>query len=801
MNLIKSHRACRTVFALFIAAFGVLSLMPFQDVAAQSENVIINTIRVEGSQRIEPETVRSYMLIAPGDVYDPAIVDQSLKRLFATGLFADVIIRLEGQTVIVSLQENPIINRIAFEGNDKLDDEELAEEMKLRPRVVFTRAKVQADVMRLVELYRRSGRFAATVEPKIVELDQNRMNLIFEISEGEKTTIQRINIIGNQAYSDGDLRDEIASREARWWRFMTSNDTYDPDRLLYDRELLRQFYLSEGYADFHVISAVAELSRDRKDFFITITLEEGDRYRVGEVDVQSQIPDLDVENLRRLIKNRPGKRYNAKQIEDTIEAMTDVAGLKGYAFVNVRPRIDRDRENQIINITYMVMDAPRVYIERIDVVGNVRTMDKVIRREMRIVEGDAFNTARIRRSQNRIRSLGFFEEVEVDQVEGSTPDRVVVTATVQERSTGELSIGAGVSSRESVIGEISVRERNLLGKGQDLRVALAVSGRRQQIDLGFTEPYFMNRNIAAGFDLFHRRVDYDESDFKQSSTGANLRAVFPIVEYLTMGLRYQVRIDDVEPFPFFNNEGERIFPGDEGYPESYSVFIDDGKFLTSSVGYTLNYDTRNDYRKPTRGFLATLSQDVAGLGGQKYIRTRINYDWYTPLPLLPSWTFNLSLEAGKIFGFGGDNVRINDRFFLGGTRLRGFEQAGVGPRYIRDPNPNLPIEDQFGPNSPALGGNTFLAGSLEIFIPLGAVEEFGISASTFVDFGLIYGVDLKEGLLPENISRSGGLRMSAGVGFSWRSPFGPIRFDFAKAIMKEPFDETEFFQFNVGTRF
>ncbi len=781
MKLIETTRVFRLIVAcLCFVGVGALD-SAWRPVMAQS-STIINTIRVEGSQRIEPETVRSYMLVAPGDVYDPAIVDQSLKRLFATGLFADITIRLEGQTVIVSLRENPIINRIAFEGNDKLDNAELGEEMKLRPRVVFTRAKVQADVQRLVELYRRSGRFAATVEPKIVELPQNRVNLIFEISEGEKTTIQRINIIGNEDYSDKDLRGEIATKEARWWRFMTSNDTYDPDRLLYDRELLRQYYLQQGYADFHVISAVAELSRDRKDFFITITLEEGEIYTVGEIGVESQIPDLEVEDLRKLVYTREGKRYNAKQIEFTIDAMTDAAGLLGYAFVNVRPRIKRDRENQIINITYVVMDAPRVYIERIDIVGNVRTLDKVIRREMRIVEGDAFNTARIRRSQDRIRSLGFFEEVEVDQVEGSTPDRVIVTATVQERSTGELSIGAGVSSRENVIGEISIRERNLLGKGQDLRLALAISSRRQQIDIGFTEPYFLNRNIAAGVDLFHRRVDYDESSFEQASTGANLRAVFPIIEYLTMGLRYQIRQDDVQILGL-----------------APSPFITVGKFLTSSVGYTLNYDTRDDYRKPTRGFLATLSQDFAGLGGQKYIRSRLNYDWYTPLPFLTNWVFNFSVEAGHIFGYGGDVVNINDRFFLGGSRLRGFEQAGVGPRYIPAPHPSTPEDEIF--YSSSLGGNTFLAGSLEIFIPLGAIEEFGISASTFVDFGIVYGVDETADLHRENISRSGGLRMSVGIGFSWRSPFGPIRFDFAKAIMKEPFDETEFFQFNVGTRF
>lgn len=751
----------------------VLALSAIVGTAWAQRGTIVSSIRVEGNQRIEPETVRSYMLIAPGDPYSPEIVDQSLKRLFATQLFADVTIRLDGSVLIVSLVENPIINRIAFEGNDKQDDDELREELQLRPRVVYTRAKVQADVQRLIEVYRRSGRFAATVEPKIIELPQNRVNLVFEISEGDKTKVRRIHFIGNKDLSDGDLRSEIATRESRWWRFLTSNDTYDPDRLLFDREVLRQFYLSKGYADFRVISAVAELSRDRKDFFITITLEEGEVYRVGEVGVESQIRDIDPKDVEHLVRIKSGKRYNASQIEDTIDALTEVAGVEGYAFVNIRPRIRREREKRIINITFLILDAPRVYVERVDIVGNVRTLDRVIRRELRVVEGDAFNTALLRRSRVRVRGLGYFEEVEVDQVEGSSPDRTLVTATVQERSTGELSIGAGVSSVDSVIGEISIRERNLLGKGQDLRISVSVSGRRQQIDLGFTEPYFLNRNLAAGFDLFHRRANFRESSFEQSSTGGSLRAAFPITEYLSMGVRYTVRTDNVKADLFD------------------SIFIQEGSFLTSSVGYTLNFDIRDDRLKPTRGFQVVLSQDVAGLGGNvNYLRSRLNYDWYTPLPLLREWVLNLSMEAGHIIGLGED-VRINERFFLGGSRLRGFKQAGVGPRL-----------DQV--NDSALGGNTFMAGSVEVFIPLGAVEEFGISASAFFDFGTLYGIDgelLDSAGVPLPINGTGSLRMSAGIGFSWKSPFGPIRFDFARAIKKEDFDETEFFQFNVGTRF
>lgn len=769
----------RLQFAFLVSC--LLQFMPpvVGDAWAQ-RGTIISAVRVEGNQRIEPETVRSYMLIGPGDPYSPEIVDQSLKRLYSTGLLADVSIRLEGAVLIVSLVENPIINRIAFEGNDKQDDDDLRSELQLRPRIVYTRAKVQADAQRLIELYRRSGRFAATVEPKIIELPQNRVNLVFEISEGEKTKVRRIHYIGNEDFSDSDLRSEIATRESRWWRFLTSNDTYDPDRLLYDREVLRQYYLSKGYADFRVISAVADLSRDRKDFFITITLEEGEVYTVGEVKVESQIRDLDPELLRPLVQVKSGKRYNAKLIEQTIDALTEIAGLRGYAFVNIRPRINRDRENRIINITFRVYDAPRVYVERVDIEGNVRTLDRVIRRELRLVEGDAFNTALMRRSRLRIRGLGYFEEVEIDQVEGSMPDRTIVTATVQEQSTGELSIGAGVSSRESVIGEVSIRERNLLGKGQDMRLSVSVSGRRQQIDLGFTEPYFLNRNLAAGFDLFHRRANFKESGFDQQSTGGSLRAAFPITEFLSMGTRYTVRTDNVQ-------DRNDLFN---------SIFIEEGSFLTSSIGYTLNFDVRDDRLKPTTGYQMVLSQDVAGLGGNvKYLRSRLNYDWYTPIPYLREWVFNISVEAGHIFGLGED-VRINERFFLGGSRLRGFQQAGVGPRITRG---DSLVGD-------ALGGNTFLAGSAEVFIPLGAVEEFGISASAFVDFGTLYGVD---GDFAGQVSAgqtilirgTGSLRMSAGIGFSWKSPFGPIRFDFARAIKKEDFDETEFFQFNVGTRF
>ncbi|RMF07869.1 MAG: outer membrane protein assembly factor BamA, partial [Alphaproteobacteria bacterium] len=540
---------------------------------ALAQAFVISDIEVRGSQRIEPDTVRSYLTVAPGDVYNDEAIDASLKRLFSTGLFSDVSISRRGDVLIVDVVENPIINRIAFEGNKRLDDDKLGEEVRLRPRVVYTRAKVRADVQRLLELYRRSGRFAAQIDPKVIQLPQNRVDLVFEISEGPKTKVSKINFVGNRRFSGGDLRDEIATRESRWWRFLTSDDTYDPDRLAFDREQLRQFYLSKGYADFRVISAVAELSPDKKEFFITFVVEEGELYRFGEIDVESEIRDLDPELLRPLIKTKGGKKYNAKLIDETIEDMTDVAGEKGYAFVDIRPRVRRDRKNRLINITYRVLEAPRVYVERIDIHGNVRTLDKVIRREFRLIEGDAFSTSGIRRSRQRVRALGFFKEVEIEQLPGTTDDRTIIDVSVQEQSTGELSLNVGFSSTENFIAGFGISERNLLGKGQALRANFSISSRRTQVDLGFTEPYFMDRQIAAGVDLFAREADFRrESSFIQTTIGGGLRAAFPITEYLTMGTRYTLRRDKVE-----------------GVSASFNRFLRaaEGTFTTSSIGYSL----------------------------------------------------------------------------------------------------------------------------------------------------------------------------------------------------------------------
>ena len=781
------NRICRITIVwsfLVVSVLGV-SLVGTMELRAQESAYrgidIIDDIVVQGNQRIEVDTVKSYIFVQKGDVYNEKEVDRSLKSLFNTGLFSDVKIGRAGKTLVIEIAENPIINRIVFEGNKYKKSDKLYEEIHLRPRIVFSRSKVRADVQRILGIYRAGGRFAASIEPKVIQLEQNRVNLVFEITEGPKSSIGKINFMGNSIYNNDDLRAILRSRESRWWKFMTSDDTYDPDRTEYDKTLLRDFYRSQGYADFRITSAVTELAPNKEDFFINYTVEEGVLYHFGEIKVESQIPDLAPEILSLLVFTKEGRLYNSELIDQTVEYLTDIAGLKGYAFVNVRPRIRRDRENQTVNITYIVNKAPRVYVERVDIHGNVRTHDRVIRREMRLIEGDSYNSSKMKRSEIRIKSLGFFKEVEIEQVEGTSNDKTILEVTVEEQATGELSVGAGFSSAESFLFDFSIRERNLLGRGQDLRFGSRISSRRKELDIGFTEPYLFGRPIVAGADIFYRDNSFREANFEQVSLGFGLRTAFPITEHIVMSSRYNLRQDKID-IPDFLLSSRSPF-----------TVTNLGTFLTSSLGYGISYDNLDNRQKPNRGHRAVLNQDVAGLGGNvKYIRTQASYNYF--VPIYGRWIFGAKAEGGHILGLGQD-VRINDRFFLGNPRMRGFEQAGIGPR------DNLTTD--------ALGGNVFYKGSLEIHIPLGSgARELGIEASMFVDAGALFTIDLANELFNPATQLTHRIvadtpkpRVSAGVGFTWTSPFGPFRVDFAQAILSDEFDKTEFFQFNIGTRF
>jgi outer membrane protein insertion porin family len=755
------HKTSLQLCAFLVLLFALLPLV------ANAQGTV-GDIRIEGAERIEQATILSYLDIRPGDPMNQATLDRSLKSLFATGLFADVNLRQEGSTLVVNVTENPIINQIAFEGNERIEDDELLAEISLRPRQVFTRTKAQTDVSRIYQVYRRNGRFSVNVEPKIIKLDQNRVNLVFEIEEGNVTKVESIRFIGNKRFDDDKLRSELSTKESAWYRFITADDRYDPDRLAYDQELLRKFYLKEGYADFKIVSAVAELSKDRDSFFITVTLEEGERYKFGTVNIASQLRDFDASVLNKHVEIASGDWYDADRVQETVDKLTDALGDLQYAFVNVRPDIRRNRENLTVDLTFQINETPRVFVERIDVNGNVRTLDKVIRRELLVAEGDPFNKSKLARSEQKIRDLDYFETVTMDVKPGSAPDKTVVDIGVAEKSTGELSVGAGFSTSDGPLADFRIRERNLLGKGQELMFAATIAGERTEFDVGFTEPHFLNRDLSAGFDIFHITRDLqDESSYDQKRTGGALRMGYPLSERWRQQWKYRVERNEITDV---DSDASRFVRDQEGERD------------TSAISQRITYDNRDSTVFPTDGWLLWFDTEVAGLGGDaEYLSGKTGASYF--YPIADQWILNLLAETGAIGSYSDADVEINERFFLGGSTLRGFEQAGIGPR-------DSTTDD-------ALGGNYFYRGSAEVSLPLGLPEELGILGHVFSDFGSLWELDDTG---PEVLDESS-IRASAGAGLSWRSPFGPVRVDLAVPIVKEDYDEEEVFRFNFGTRF
>ena len=729
---------------------------------------LVRKIEISGSERIEQSTIASYMDLKVGDKIDDNATDNALKSLFATGLFADVKVSSANGVVSVSVVENPVINLIEFEGNSAIKDAELLSEISLRKRQVFTRAKVRSDVARLYQIYRRQGRFSGSIQPKIIRLDQNRVNLVFEIHEGDITKIKSIRFVGNRNYDDGKLRNVISSKESAWYRFISNSDRYDPDRLSYDQELLKDFYLSQGYADFQILSAISELSNDKSDFYLTFTVAEGSRYKVSGSKINSSIRNFDSNVLDSSIVIRNNKWYDSEDVKNSVQKMTDQLGDLQYAFVDVRPDIIKDRESKTLSVVFTIKETPRVFVERVNVNGNIRTLDKVIRREMEIVEADPFNRSKLAKSEQNIRNLDFFENVDVQVSQGSAPDKTVVDINLQEKSTGELSIGAGFSSSDGPLADLRIRERNLLGKGQDLLLSTTIAGEKSEFNLAFTEPYFLGRDILAGGDVFHITRDLqDESSFDQKRSGGGLRMGYPLSDNWRQTLRYKIERNEIT---------------DVSSDASRFVIDQAGTRTTSAVSQRLFYDTRDSSQLTTSGTTYWLDTELAGLGGNaKYLSAKTGASHY--YPLAERWILNVLAETGAIQSYADADVEINERYFLGGHSLRGFERSGVGPR-------DAVTKD-------SLGGNFFYRATAEMSFPLGLPKELGIKGHAFTDAGSLWDIDeVGAGLLEEN-----SIRASAGVGLSWKSPFGPIRLDFAIPYIKEDFDEEEHFRFDFGTRF
>lgn len=741
--------------------------------AAQS---IVRGVVVKGNQRIEPETVESYMRLSRGDKYDSSRINDSLKSLFRTGLFSDVRIEKGANGVlVVHVVENPIINRVSFEGNKELKDEDLAKEVELRARIVFTRARVQNDAARIVELYRRAGRFAAHVEPKIIERSQNRVDLIFEINEGPVTRVSRINFIGNRAFSDSQLRSVVSTEESAWYKFFSSSDNYDPDRLAFDKELLRRHYLKHGFVDYQVLSAVAELARDGKSFFITITMEEGDEYTFGPSEVDSRVAELDLDRLKSKIKTEENETYDASLVDATVESLTIEAGKEGFAFARVRPRVDKNTEEKTVSLTFAVEEGARVYIERIDIVGNTRTLDRVVRREMRLVEGDAYNRFLVDKARRRITALGFFSKVEIKQSPGSSADRVNLTIFVVEKSTGQFSIGAGFSSSEAIIGDLSITERNLMGRGQFLRLRTSLSFKRQQVDLRFTEPYFLGRKMSFGIDIFGSETNQqEESSFNARTTGAGFRFGFPLSENVSFSTRYN----------FTNTNIKNV-----DSTASPAIRSSAGTANTSLVGFSLSYSTLDNPFEPTTGIRLSFDQDFAGLGGDIFFSRSFGRGSYYYPVYNNQIIASLHASGGFITGWNGKDVRVVDAFFKGSETFRGFERSGIGPR-----------ESGAGINDDALGGKIFAITTAELTFPIGLPETWGIKGAVFTDVGTLFDAP-SPGAATALQGDKASLRASIGASLLYKSPLGPLRFDLTLPIKKESFDKTEVFRFSAGTSF
>ena len=751
--------------------------------APAEDRGVVNRILVRGNQRIDQTTVLSYLPIQPGDTIDAATIDVAVRTLSRTGLFANVQLGLQPNgDLIVEIAENPIINQVTFEGNKALAIKKLTDEVTIKPRGIYTRARVQEDVGKIVELYRLSGRISATVTPKLVQLDQNRVDVVFEIDEGPETGVAAITFLGNTAFSDSDLREVMVTKQSSWWRLFSSNDNYDPNRLDYDREQLRKFYTNRGYYDFRILSSVAELKPDNSAFGMTLTLDEGDRYTFGEVKVVTENDRLNADFLQRLLPIRSGDLYESDRIESAVDTLTFAAGSAGYAFVEINPTYRANPETDKVDVTFNIKEGQRVYIDRINVVGNTRTLDSVIRRELMVGEGDAFNRSLVERSRNNLRGLGFFKDVKIEETRGSAPDRSVVNVTVEEQPTGELSVGAGFSSVDSFVLNLGITERNFRGRGQNVVARAEWGSLRQQIDFRFTEPKFLGRDLRAGFDLFHTRYDLSEySSYDYRSTGGGLRLSYPLNGYSSFSVRYFLKSDEVIiPFGYCNGTG------------SSALCDQAGAFLNSSAGYTLLVNRTNDPVRPTRGWSASLRQDFAGIGGDvNYLKTEADASWY--YGITPKWVVSLQGSTGYVSGWNGDPIRINDRFFKGGNTFRGFETAGMGAR-------DLTTTD-------ALGGNFYAIGTIELTVPNYLPDEYGIKTSLFADVGTLgmlddrYKVDTATGLPNANIVDNLALRAAAGVSIHWRSPMGPIRFDLSKVLSKEDYDKTETFRFSTSTQF
>ena len=770
-----------------------------------------SAIAVEGNRRVEADTIRSYFRVNAGERLDSYKIDQALKALYATGLFQDVRINQSGPRLIVTVVENPVVNRVAFDGNKKLTDEQIGAEVQSKARGTLSRPLVQADVQRIIDIYRRNGRFDARVEPKIIDLPNNRVDLVFEIKEGEKTGVKKIIFVGNNAYGDQRLKDEIKTSETTWipfLAFLQSADIYDGDRIEADRDLLRRFYLKHGYADVRVVSATSIYDPNKKGFIVTFTLDEGARYKFGKVDIVSNVPQVNAGSLYDRLRAAPNGIYNAEAVEKSVENLSIEVARRGYPFAVVRPNGDRDLANHTIKLTFAIDEGPRVYVERINIRGNSRTRDYVIRREFDIGEGDAYNRALVDRAERRLKNLNYFKTVKINNEPGSAPDRIVLNVEVEEQPTGEFSVAGGYSTASGWMAEVSVSERNLLGQGQFARFAVSYGQYSRGFELSLAEPYFAGYRLGVGVDLYYKdSLATNYVSYSSTTAGIGLRAGFALSEELSFQARYSIYTQKITLPDILNNcqtigvqTGFPVVPGNVCYADGEASLavrreLANGSVLVSLPGYTLAYSTLDNNRNPTSGIYAELRQDFAGVGGDvNFIRT--NADVRTYYELFNDTVAVLHLQGGHITGWGGKDLRFLDHFQKGPDLVRGFAPSGIGPRDLTP-----------GTNQDALGGSMFWGASLEAQTPFYFLpKDAGLKGAIFADAGSLFNYKgpTSWNVTGESLQASADdatIRASVGVGLIWASPFGPLRFDYSIPLAKQGYDRIQQFRFGGGTKF
>jgi outer membrane protein insertion porin family len=787
----------------------------------------VNSIIVEGNRRVEAQTVRSYFHPGPGGRLGPVEIDQAYKALYDTGLFSDVDIRHRGGRLVVTVAENPVINKVAFEGNKKTKDEQIQAEIQSKARGTLSKPVVQADVQRIIEVYHRSGRFDVSVVPQVIRLPNNRVNLVFKISEGKKTGVEELQFVGAKAFSSYRLRQVIKTSETNWLSFLQTTDIYDPDRVEADRDLLRRFYLKHGYADVRIVSASGIYDPKKKGFIVTFTIDEGPKYSIGTVDVVSNVHAIQPSLLRGEVRLGPGDTYNADLVQKSVEAMTIEAAKRGYAFATVHPRGDRNFQKRQINLVFVVDEGRRAYIERINVFGNAHTRDYVIRREFDIGEGDPYNRALIDRAERRLKNLDFFKSVKITTEPGSAPDRVIVNVHVEEKPTGNFSVSGGYSTADGIIGEVSVAEKNLGGRGQYAKASVQYGQHVRGFGLSFVEPYLFGYRMAGGIDLYARqRLANTYTSYDTNTFGAKFRLGFQLTENLSLQPHYSIYRQEVsfDTNPQYNNCKDTaaaaayragtsttgVAPGNSCYADGEASLavrseLADGAVLVSLAGYSLAYNTLDNNKSPTSGFFGQIKQDLAGLGGDvNFVRSSVEGRKY--YEVLPDIVGVLKVEGGHVASWGGKSLRMLDHFFMGPNLVRGFAPAGIGPRDLTP-----------GTTNDALGGSLYWGASVEFQTPLYFLpKEVGIKFATYADAGGLWGYkgpttwDQTGETLQVGLDSISDVRSSVGVGLIWDSPLGPLRFDLAYPLTKacgtasdgsEVCDQEQIFRFTGGTSF